>query len=319
MTAMTALTAPATEWPSSAAHTARQVIEWAAHPRGFPPHGSLHAVRNLPRSKPTSQALQELARATAARLGAGQPALGDNSCIGPGALFLAAAIGGRLQPELSARLAALVAPPALRRATSAGWADALARHAVLAPALAASVPAGPASRPGLSEPAAGLALTGPVRDGLLRASPLSAVLFRPADGERDLARDVALGLLARPHGTDVLATVLSRWHAETEVLTWRTRLLASIAASHPAEVIEVYAAARLCHGAEWDRRITAADAALAAGTGEPDALALATIQYWAPFRARQVLDRLGRRPLLRGYESVLPMIQRYGLETVGAL
>jgi hypothetical protein len=317
---MTALTAASFDWPGSAAQTARRVIEWAASPAGSPPHGSLNAVRALPGDAATQRALRNLARATAARLGAGQPALGDESAIGTGALFLAAAIGGRSQPELSARLAALVAPPVLDRVVSAGWADAIARHAVLAPALAGAVRTGPASGPVLAGPAAGSALAKPLRESLLRASPLSAVLFRPAEGQHDQAFDVALGMLARRHGTAVLATVLSGWHAEAEVLTWRAKLLYDMAAAHPAEVIEVYAAARLCHGADWDRRIAAAAGALTAAAGaEPDLLPVATIQYWAPLLVRQVSQRLRRRHLLGGYETALELVRDYGLETVGAL
>jgi hypothetical protein len=316
---MTALTVPVSDWPSSATDTVHRVIAWAANPSGVPPHGSLRAPSSLLQNMTTVGPLQKLARATAARMGAGQPALGDESALGPGALFLAAAIGGRLQPELSARLAALVAPPALGRTSSTGWADAIARHAVVAPALAASVPTGPGSGPNRTEPLARPALAESLRESLLRASPLTEVLFRPADGQQARAVEVALGLRARPHGTGVLATALSGWHTDTKVLTWRAQLLFIMATAHPTEVIEVYAAARLCHGAEWDRRITDAAAALAvAATVEPNARSVATVQYWAPLFVRQVRERLDRRSMLRGYEAARSLVQHYGLETIGA-
>src|SRR5262245_42729556 len=113
---MSTLTTATLDWPRSAAQTTRQVLEWAACPSSFPPSGSLNAISELPRNAAAAHALQNLTRATSARIGAGWPAFGDESAIGPGALFLAAAIGGRIQPELATRLAALVPPPALGRA-----------------------------------------------------------------------------------------------------------------------------------------------------------------------------------------------------------
>lgn len=317
---MNAPAAVAFDWPRSAAHTVRQVIEWAADPSSYPPSGSLRAVSDLPRSAAAVGALRALTRATAARIGAGQPAFGDDSAIGPGALFLAAAIGGRLQPELAAQLAALVAPPALGRTSTTGWSDALARHAVVVPALTAAAGAGPVSRPGLISSEVGAVVSELMADSLLRASPLSAVLFRPADGPTGLAVDAALGMLARPRGMDVLATVLSGWHHDPRVLAWRTRLLARLATSHARVVIEVYAAARLCHGGEWDRRLsTAATDLEAAATGQPADLSIATVQYWAPMLVRQVREQLHKNLLLSGYERALWMVQRYGLETVAGL
>ena len=313
------------EWPASAAQTAYQVLVWAAGPGSVPPSGSLRAVGELPGNASAVHALQMLARALAARTGAGWPMLGDGEAIGPGALFLAAAIGGRLQPDLAGRLTALVVPPALNRTSRTGWADAFARHAVVEPALAAGTvvagaSTGPVQQPGLVAPGLAAALSRPLADSLLRASPLSAVLIRPADGQATLAADAALGLLARPRGTDVLATVLSPWHANAEVLSWRARLLSRLAASHPGAVLEVYAAARLCHGAEWDRQLSVAAAALrAAASSRPDERSLATVQFWAPMLVRQVQEQLPRRRLLSGYDGALGLIRQYGLQTVGGL
>jgi hypothetical protein len=249
------------------------VLEWARQPDGIPPDGSLAGVAGVPADTTAAAALRELTRSVAARIGAGQPAFGDPSPIGPGALLLATAIGGRLRHDVAARLAALVAPPPLDRSSQAGWADALARHAVAGPALAAGISTGarPSARAGSRRPAfpafpagaggsAGAArgalsgvrpgvqpgagprlgaLAETLADDLLRASPLSAVLIRPAGGQATYAADVALGMLARPRGPDVLATVLSECADDARVLAWRARLLARLAPSHASAVIEV--------------------------------------------------------------------------------
>jgi hypothetical protein len=326
---MSVLTA-APSWPGSAVQTTRRVLEWARQPDGIPPDGSLAGVAGVPADTTAAAALRELTRSVAARIGAGQPALGDPGPIGPGALFLAAAIGGRLRHDVATRLAALVAPPPLDRSSQAGWADALARHAVAGPALAAGISTGASTevrtgprRPGSAGSAAGGrlgALAEALADDLLRASPLSAVLVRPADGQATYAADVALGMLARPRGPDVLATVLSDCADDARVLAWRTRLLARLAPAHPGVVIEVYAAARLGHGARWDQRLAASATRLAAATrGQPDALSVASVQFWAPLLVRQVREQLTQGRLLRGYEQALALVRRYGLDTVGGL
>jgi FtsH ternary system domain X1 len=308
------------DWPRSAAQTALQVIEWAADTSGYPPSGSLNAVGDLPRSAATVRALRALTRATAAWIGAGQPPFGDDRPIGPGALFLAVAIGGRLQPELASQLAALVAPPALNRTSTTGWSDALARHAVAGPALAADSGAKPVSRTGSLRSGIGAVLSESMRDSLLRASPLSAVFFRPADGAAEQAANVALGMLSRPRGVDVLAAVLSGWHHDPRVLSWRTRLLARLAATHASVVVTVYAAARFCHGEEWDRRLSAAAADLgAAPARQPADLSVATIQYWAPMLVRQVSEQRHKNLLLDGYQAAPSMVRQFRLEAVDGL
>src|SRR5271169_3070331 len=94
--------------------TAAAVLAWAADPAGAEraaPAGSLSSADALTSPSPEVRAgLQELARRTAARLGAGRPPLGDDGPVGLGAVLLAAAAGGRADQQASAALAR-AAPP----------------------------------------------------------------------------------------------------------------------------------------------------------------------------------------------------------------
>jgi hypothetical protein len=291
-------------WSSTAADTAIQVLRWAAGPPGAPagptgpvPRGSLRQPSAVARSATVSATLGELARTTAARLGAGQAILGDQSPLTLGGAFLATAIGGRDQPEIAERLAALIPAPSTGRLDETGWADALARHAVSGPALAQA---------------------GPLTESLLAASPLTNVLAYPGDGRTGHAIDTALGLLSRPHGQQVLVAVISRYTPDARTLGWRARLLNRIAASHPAAVQDIYAAARLRHGSEWDRALQAAAQHLAysATAGHVDDGAMATVQYWSALQARPVAAAISGALWRDEVNPVRRLLQQYRLTEV---
>ncbi|MEY9927468.1 hypothetical protein ABH926_002102 [Catenulispora sp. GP43] len=293
--------------------TARRAVAWAAAAgpdparpdsgAGPPPYGPLRAAGSLARPTPESvSALGELVRDTAARLGAGRPPFADHGGAGPGALFLAAAAGGRKEPLTATRLTELIDVPELVGSAPAegAWLDAFARHAVVGPWL--GVPDSPT-------------------EALLLASPLTEVLYRPAAarGKTGTARQVALavGMLARPRGTEVLRAAAAGWSADPAVLAWRTGLLRRLVQDGPAErrfVADVYVTARLWHGAEWDRRVRWAGRALTDPKTISD-LAIRTLEYWAPLA---VLERGGsllvreRRPL-RAAEAVLALVRRHRL------
>jgi hypothetical protein len=286
-------------WPITATATARQVMRWAVDPAGPPPRGSLRSSAALVRDLTLRRALQELTRAHAARLGAGQPALGDVGSVGPGGILLAAALGGRECAEEAARLAALVPAASLGRTSTVGWLDALARHAVVG---------------------AAVTVDDPVSRACLDASPLSAVLVRPADGQQERARDAAFGLLGRPRGPQVLTAVLSAPVTATEVLTWRAQLLSRLARGHPEVVVGVYAAALLRYAAGWQRQLSAAREALetSARTGQADPLAVATVQYWAALNSRQVAALARTEWLDASYKRIRMLAGLYGLDSVRA-
>jgi FtsH ternary system domain X1 len=283
------------KWPSTAVPTALQVMRWAADPVGPPPRGSLQSAIQLTRDVTLSRALRELTRATAARLGAGRPALGDQGTVGPGGILLAAALGGRERAADAARLAALVPSPALGPRAATGWLDALARHAVVGAAVAAD---------------------DPVSRACLDASPLSNVLVHPAEGQAERAVDTAIGLLARPRGPGVLTAVLSAPAALPEVLRWRGRLLSRLARSHPATVAGVYAAALLQHGAEWRRQLRAAALALetSAAVGRADPWAVAAVEYWSALHVRQVAELATTARLDAEYAEIRTLAGRHGLD-----
>jgi hypothetical protein len=288
---------------TNAETTARRVLEWAAQPPdpagGALPSGSLRSAAAL--AAPTAAtitALAALVRRTGARIGTGSPAFGDRSPAGPGAILLAAAIGGRAQAAPARLLAEAVRPP---RLGATGWADALARHAVLQPALSQLTP-----DDGSAESLVEL---------LLRCSPLTAVLHRPpavALAEGATANEVAAvtSLLTRPRGVDVLQATLSRFSADPAVLAWRTELLTRLGVDRPVFVLDTYLTARLRHGPEWDEALARARRAFSLVSG-PDELCIATARYWLPLsrlcRSHPVLLR--ERPLMTGYQEALRLVE----------
>lgn len=314
----------------------------------FVPSGPLSSPRSLATPSPATLALLgEMVRDAAARLGAGSPPFGDPGPIGLGALFLAAAVGGRWQPEAAQIVAEALRPPAPARPVPApgAWADAMARHAVVAPvlghasALAADepIPDGDEEKPSDAgqddDRSAGLGgATNPLEalaESLLRLSPLTAVLHRPAASGQHGRRPetvthaaMAIALAARPRGAEVLRTAIARWSADPAVLSWRTDLLTRLGTSpeeqHRALVADTYTVARLRHGSEWDSRIRTAARALAR-SGQPDALSLATVRYWSPLEAlaRRDPDLLRMRPLLTGEDRALKLVRRYRLDVAG--
>ena len=270
-------------------------MRWAADPVGQPPRGSLQSSVRLARDVTLRRALQELTRATAARLGAGRPALGDPGTVGPGGILLAAALGGRERAAEAARLAALIPAPALGPSATTGWLEALARHAVVGAAVTAD---------------------DPVSRACLDASPLSNVLVHPAEGQSERAVDTAVGLLARPRGPGVLTAVLSAPATVPEVLSWRGRLLSRLARSHSPAVAGVYAAALLQHGTEWRHQLRSAALALetSVAAGRADPWAVATVEYWSALNVRQVIELARTARLDADYQEIRTLAGLYGLD-----
>ena len=152
----------------------------------------------------------------------------------------------------------------------------------------------------------------PMTQVLLRASPLSAVLLRPADGQSERAMDIAVGLVKRPHGAGVLACALSAWQPDAGLLSWRAQLLSRLATSDPLFVADVYTAARLRGG--WDQRLGWAGRQLAStpATQPPDQVAVSTIGYWSALGTRRVQAKLRASRVLDGFDDILALIRTYG-------
>ncbi len=303
--------------------TARNVLTWATDPAGALPQGPLWDVAELASPSPEAcAAAAELARTTAARIGAGSPPFGGDSRIGPGVILLAAAAGGRSQAGPAGRLVA-VDQMVMSRRPGFDWAELVVRHGLLSALLPAfPVPAALAT----AAPDA----AGPDRDqeplieSLLRASPLTCVLRRPA--LRKLAAQAtgaeiatAAALLGRPRGRAVLAASLAGWSPDAAVLKWRTELMARLGPEHQELVLDSYTLARDRHGAEWDDRIGWARRQLGV-PGPSDPLAIATLRYWAPLAIIESrgISLAAVRPLLSGHRLAIELVRRYRFDQAGA-
>lgn len=313
----------------TAAATAARVLAWAAEPAGPVPVGPLWDVSRLA-SPPADvrDAAGQLARRTAARLGTG--AQGQ---IGLGAVFLAAAAGGRQQAGPAAILAQAI-PPAAARRNPGAWYDLVARHGLVSAAVAALDGTGTVSGTTGETAAQATTTAAPGGDGgestpeplpelLLGASPLTAVLYRPP--LRALRSDTtgqavatALALLARPRGQSVLAAGLAGWTPLPDVLTWRASLLTRLRHDHQDLLLDVYLTARTRFAADWDQWISWAARQLGR-RGAPDPLALATLRFWVPLAAVERSAPLSRlRPLLSGQDRALTLVRRFRLDQAGA-
>jgi len=314
--------------------TAAEVLAWAAEPAGPVPIGPLWEVSGLARPPGNVRdAAGQLARRTAARLGAGAPPFGSRSQIGLGPIFLAAAAGGRRQENPAALLAQAI-PPAPARGNPAVWYDLIARHGLVsavvtaldgadlaagtvtvAPTAAAPPPSrGNGNPKGAPEPLPEL---------LLAASPLTTVLYRPPlralrSGTTRQATTTTLALLRQPRGQSVLAAGLAGWIPLADVLSWRASLLAQLRNDHQDLLLDVYLTARTRFGTEWDQRINWAARQLRPHS-PPDPLALATLRFWAPLAAVERGTPLSRlRPLLSGQDRALALVRRHHLDQAGA-
>jgi FtsH ternary system domain X1 len=319
----------------TAVSTAARVLSWAAEPAGPPPTGPLWEPAGLARPPAAvADAAAQLARRTAALLGAGSPPFGGRNRIGPGVLFLAAAVGGRQQAGPAARLAQAIPPGRPHRDPNA-WYDLIARYGLVGPAVSALDGAEPALAPAHPAPArpepeaADRAPGQPLPELLLDASPLTAVLYRPSlraikSDATGHAVNAAVALLGRPRGQAVLADGLAGCSLVTSVLAWRADLLARLRHDHQDLLLDVYLVARTRFAAEWDERVAWAARqirALARGGPSPvDPLAIATLRFWAPLAA---IERAGGplsalRPLLTGQDRALRAVRAFRLDQAGA-
>jgi len=301
--------------------TACEVLAWAGGVPGRPPVGSLAGAQALASpNRDVREGLQQLIICTAARLGAGRPPLGDDGPVGLGTVLLAAAIGGRTDPEaatsiiravpplrLGASIGAVDSRPGIR---SPGWADAIARHGV----------AGRFANPDQNGTPRGAGDRYLV-ECLLEASPLTAILKRPpaqrmrAGGIDDLLT-AALGMLTRPRGQEILIGFLSVPARDAGVLAWRAHLLTRLAREDRDAALRIYLAARLQHGQEWDELLSWAASAYdmaGASDGSPQGV----LRFWVPLAAMDDEDPalLRSQPFLDGCRRAVDLGRRYLIAT----
>jgi len=252
----------------TATDTAIRVIDWALSGSGPPPRGDLRNVKALAwPDERLSEALGQLALVSAARLRLDCPPLSDYSALGADSAVLAAALGVLATPEL-AQLTLRATPPA------SGPLEWVVRHGLLAPAL-----------PHLA--AEDLAT---LREDCLLASPLTALLERPAKGQQATIMNVVQRLLGDPSGRRLLQLKLAEPAPTATVRQWRRDLLERLRLGADADrecVIDVYETAMIHHSQPTLEQTRAARALLADSTATEAQLqeALAIAAWWGPLAA----------------------------------
>jgi hypothetical protein len=242
----------------AALETALAVVEWALAGSGPPPRGHLRETQALARPDARlSRALGVLASVTAARLRFGSPPLGDTSPLGAGGAVLAAAIGS-VHPPNMARVLADAIPPAH---SAAEW---LLRHGLL-------LRARPYIPPKLYE-------------DLLPLSPLTALLDRPAAGQKSALMSLVERLLAHPAGRLSLQLTLAQPTSGRATRTWRTELLDRLRLGDPDFVLDVYEAGMIHFRDALLAQVEQASAALQDPSVSENNLAdaLSIGEWWGP-------------------------------------
>lgn len=223
---------------SPAAETAGLVLRWAVAPAGAPPLGAAFGLAELLEpSNPLLRDVTGLAACTAARSGLGAEAFGAAPGPGPGAIWLAAAVGLRAQGGLAAEMLRDV-PPAATGWAETGW-DLVARHGLAAPAR-------PWLPPALAE-------------AVLAASPLTALLQHPARGEEDRALALCRNMLTLRPARQPMVAAFADPEADAVQLDWRAqvlrRLLTGAGPSERSFVLDVYETAVTWHRDAWLSRL----------------------------------------------------------------
>lgn len=263
-----------------------EVLEWAQDPTGPPPGGPLDGIDvTLDSLEASNTALARLLTRFAARHQLDAPPFGETELESSNVLMLARILGIAWEPR-----AALV---------MLGWAnlppattllEALARHVVVAPAL-----------PYLPDALA---------DDLRAASPLTALLDRPAPGQAHLAMSLALELLDHKDGRCFLVRTLAQPSNDRAVRSWRADFMEGLR-GHSREgaqaVLDIYETTMVHHRETALAQIREAFAVLAEQHAVDDRSrlekTLALGDWWGPLAALARADNEALRDrLYLGYE-----------------
>src|SRR5262245_44438595 len=245
----------------SATDTAQRVIEWAIiGGNGVPPQGDVSITEQLAHPlAPLRDALAQLTALTAARLRFGTPPLGDNRPVGFGTLIIAAAIGVANNPK-AAKFVMSAAPP-----TSAPV-DWVARHGLVVHALRF--------------------LPDAIADDCRQASPLTAVLERPVEGQDSQAMMVIDTLLKHAAGRRSLTLHLAQPTGDVQVRQWRQSLLDRMRLTNQGFVLDIYEATMISHQRETLDQVKAARAVIVDPIAASDERrlrdALSVAEWWGP-------------------------------------
>ncbi len=266
----------------SAVDTALRILKWAIHSNPHtsqhhrvPPQGDAHFPEQLAiPSEEVQEALGTLTAITAARLQIHPP-----QSAGMGTVILAAMIGIRQASELAQLLFRAIppSPPPPTERLPVFPADWVARHGVVAPALRF-----------LSES---------IAEDCRLASPLTALLERPASGQDNMVIQIVQHSLCHPNERAVL---IAHWSVPTidrRVRSWRQQVFDRLRLGTLTEqsfVLDVYEAMMIHYRAQALAEIRQArsvlnDPAIAQDESRlQDALAIA--QWWSPLWAMERAD-----------------------------
>jgi FtsH ternary system domain X1 len=263
-----------------------RVIAWAADPQGPLPVGDPLGAAALEQPHPdVDVALGRLVQRFAAQHHLGNPPCGCDQPLSLEAAMLALALSVAPVPGFARLL--------LRhgvRSVPAHLLDALSRHALVAPARKW--------------------LPAPLLEPCLVLSPLTALLYRPGDGQSVLPLEMALLLIEHPAGRCMLTRELAQPVADPEVLSWRAELMGRLLHHSPeafAVVLDVYETAVVQHGERLYADVASAFELLDDLNRQQDTAAvnhvLALGQWWGQLAAIELADpeSLRRRRYL-GYD-----------------
>ncbi|MEM7350902.1 MAG: hypothetical protein AAF657_08860 [Acidobacteriota bacterium] len=206
-----------------------EILEWAQTPAGPPPGGPLDGIDvTLDSLAACNTALTKLVTRFAARHHLDAPPFGEAALDSSGPLMLARILGIAWDPRAARIVLAWANLP-----DAATPLEALARHVLIAPAL-----------PYLPEALA---------DDLRVASPLTALVDRPAERRTHAAMSLALELLARADTRCFLVRTLAQPSSDRAVRSWRADLMEGLRGHSPESagaVLDIYETAMVHHREE---------------------------------------------------------------------
>ncbi len=274
----------------SAHTTVRDVLRWAAAPKGSPPSGDLNGIESL--SKPDGElrnALGDLCVLTASRLRLGNPPLNDPVPPGCVSLLLAALVGAAGNASLPSGMIDVLMKIIENEPVATHPSEWIARHGVVVFAVA--------SLPSEASRTCGI------------VSPLTGLLRVPVQGKEAQARRLADDLRKHQLGNKALVQLFAEPSDEPAIRNWRADLLDAWRVGSPQEVdfvLSVYEMMMLHHPTRALAQVAAASRTLSdplAAKDEAGLLdAISVARWWKALADidRTMPDRLREHHLL-GY------------------
>ena len=263
-----------------------EVLEWARDPAGPPPGGPLDGIDlTLDSLAACNTALAQLMTRFVARHHLDAPPFGEAELDSSGPLMLARILGIVWEPRAARIVLSWANLP-----DAATPLEALARHVLVGPAL-----------PFLPEALA---------DDLRVASPLTALLDRPAARRTHAAMSLALELLVLADARCFLVRTLAQPSSDRAVRSWRADLMEGLRGHSPESaraVLDIYETAMVHHRDEALNQVRQAFAVLSDQHALDDRRrlenTLALGDWWGPLAALARADNEAlRERLYLGYD-----------------